>query len=163
MTLQAVAEAVAGRRAALDREAAGGDLNDPGARKAKLEKLGQALGLTGAGLLVILALSFIIISPFSTAFGVNASISSFYGSVAPWILAAAMPLLVAGVCLAVYPVLDGAPFNRRRPRRVEARPAAQTASLLDPAPEVLTSVTEHTTELLDPNETGDRKPPRARE
>jgi hypothetical protein len=161
MTLQAVAQAVAKRRAELDP--ASGRSSGPGARKEKLEKWGQALGLTGAGLLLILALSFVIVSPFSTAFGVSASISSFYGSIALWVLALAMPLLVAGACLALYANLAGAPFDRKRHRKAEARPSAHTTGQLDTAPRVLTTVTENTTELLDLGEAGGRRPPRARE
>jgi hypothetical protein len=142
MDLQAVSDAVLAHLSATGADTP--DKNDPTSRQ-KLNRWGIITTLSGIMLFLLLVIGFLFASALSRVLGTSTNAFEF---IAPWVVGSGFLLVVTGLGLVSYPHLVKA---LAKPPQPAAQPPAEAAQL-PPTREVepMPSVTEHTTQALQP-------------
>lgn len=111
----------------------------------RLARWGKIASLTGISILCLLALGAFICLTISILFGLN--FESFgFALFAPIVFTVSLCFIIAGAGLMSYPIVKK---ELQRPKRKKLTGNVNTAELASGKPEGLSSITEHTTKLLE--------------
>jgi hypothetical protein len=129
-----------------------------------IERLGKIISLASGSMLILLFISAIICAAISKVFGLGMEDVRF-DFIVPLVVMIALPLLLIGTGMIVYPAIINELSGRRS--RQQTLPAAETTGKLFSGKlvESMGSIAEHTTQLLGMSEARDtaRKPQEAME
>lgn len=151
MDLQDISRAVAAHLSAANTsDLSGSYLQSTDNRQKKIERWGLITGLSGLSLLFLLLIGFFLSILAGKVIGATAEVKAFFDVIGPWVGAVALPLLLGGSVVALYPHMVKE-LARLRPSQPVALPQTKTSRELPLAnpPELIPSVTEQTTRNLE--------------
>jgi hypothetical protein len=150
MGLQDISKAVAAHLSTSDTNDLSIKQSQPDGKLTKFERWGLITLSTGILMLFLLLISFIVSMLAGRIFGTTIRIEAFFNAIGPWIGGIALPMLLGGSIAAAYPRI-ARELGRSRPSQPDALPQSEITkelSLANP-PELVASVTEHTTRNLE--------------